>query len=128
MTAVSPLLQNVIDGDGNETGFPVPPTTLTVIPITGSSFPETLQAATAGQLTRLYRLFVVASANAVVTFLDGSSPLAPALTLEAGVPLELSSDLFPWYMGSINTDFDINIVAAGGTTLTGAAYLMLSPY
>lgn len=121
----TPLTQSLIDGSGNDYDVAVPPLDLTPIGINASGgFPLTLQAATAGMLVRVYRLFLVADGATTLTFMDGATNLIPQLKLAAGEQVVLDVNLLPWWQGSVNTDFKLNSSAA--VQLTGAAWINLN--
>jgi hypothetical protein len=125
MTDCTPITQEVIDGEGDTSQFPIPPPALSPIAINASSgFPLTLQAATAGNLTRLYRLFLVVDGATELTFYDGATALAPVLKCAAGEQLVLDQSLFPWFQGSVNTDFKMD--SSNAVQLTGAAWINLN--
>ncbi|MGH6887998.1 MAG: hypothetical protein ACREHF_02175 [Rhizomicrobium sp.] len=126
MADCTPLQQTLIDGTGTQYDVAVPPLDLAPIAInTSSGGLSTLQAATAGNLTRLFRLFLVADGATTITFYDGATALVPALKLAAGEQLVLDQSLFPWFQGSLDTDFKMN--SSNAVQLTGAAWINLNP-
>lgn len=125
MATCTPVTQEVIDGEGDTSQFPVPPPSLSPVGINASGgFPLVLQAATAGNLTRLYRLLLVADGATTLTFYDGATPLAPLIKMAAGEELILDQGRFPWFQGSVNADFKMD--SSNAVQLTGGAYLFLN--
>jgi hypothetical protein len=126
MADCTPITQVVVDGNGTDQNFPAPPADLTPIGINVSTgISTTLQAATAGYLTRLYRLFLVADGACSLTFFDGATALDPVIKMAAGETVILDQGLFPWFQGTPDTDFKFQTSAA--VQITGCAWINLNP-
>lgn len=79
-------------------------------------------AAVAGKSTRLYQLILYSGGTTNITFQDGSTPLSGPIPLTTGGNVLFHYTGFPWYMGSVNTAF--NIVASGSVQISGTAYFL----
>lgn len=128
MADCTPLQQTLIDGDGNEYQVAVPPLSLTPIDIDAETvFPLTLQAAVAGMLTRLYRVYLTVSAACTIGFVDGASEVGPRIVCQPGEVIILDQGIIPWAQGSPDTDFKINtLVTSGSVTITGTVWINLN--
>jgi hypothetical protein len=128
MADCTPITQIVVDGDGTTSNFPIPPPSLTPIDVNASSvFPLTLQAATAGTLTRVYRIYLTVSGPCTLVFDDGGTALPGKIEMQGAGNVTLDQGLFPWWQGSVDTDFKLNLIAPGSVTVEGAVWINLNP-
>lgn len=128
MADCTPITQIVVDGDGTTSNFPIPPPSLTPIDVNASTgFPLVLQAATAGMLTRVYRLYLTVTAPCTLAFEDGGAALPGKIDMPAGGNVTLDQGMFPWWQGSVNMDFKLNVIAAGAISIEGAVWINLNP-
>jgi len=70
-----------------------------------------LVAATASQNTKVYRFFLIAAAAVTVQFRDGATVLAE-FPLAANQLFGLGFEQYPWFTGTDNTAFNINLSSA----------------
>jgi hypothetical protein len=119
-------MQLVVDGDGNQQNFPVPPPLLAPVEINANSgFPLTLVAATAGMIIRVYRMFLTIDAATVLTFQDGATNLVPEFKPQAGEQITLDPQLFPWFQTTIGDALKLN--SSNAVQITGAVWVNLNP-
>lgn len=125
MANCTPVTMAVLDANGNPQNMPVPPPLLVPIQINASGgFPVTLEGASAGNICRLYRLFVVADGDTTISFLDGATGLF-SIKMIAGETVTLDPQIFPWAQGTVNTDFKLQ--STNAVQLTGCAWINLNP-
>lgn len=82
-----------------------------------------LVSATASQNTKVYRFFLIAAAAVTVQFRDGSTVLAE-FPLAANQMFGLGFEQYPWFTGTDNTAFNINLSSA--VSVQGRLYYIKS--
>lgn len=113
------------DGSGSNVNFPALPPLLTPVDINASAgFPLTIFHATAGMFVRIYRINLVADAATIITFKDGAAALPFEIKMAAGEIASADVSIFPWWQGSVNQDFTLNVSVA--CQLTGAIWGFLN--
>jgi len=88
-----------------------------------SSTAATISAipAVTGQQIRVYKLFLVSSGTATITFEDGSTALAGGIPMTANGAITLDADGLPWFTTSAGNAFQI-ANSGSGVTISGALY------
>ena len=76
-----------------------------------SSGDTALVTATASQNTKVYRFFMMAASAVTVQFRDGSTVLAE-FPMAANQMVGLGFEQYPWFTGTDNTAFNINLSSA----------------
>ena len=77
-------------------------------------------AGAAGQVIRVYRLFLVAAAATSITFKDGATALTGAMSLAANEAMILDFDGEPWFTCSNAANFVVN--SANAVQVSGRVY------
>jgi hypothetical protein len=96
---------------------------LTATPVNISSSGDNIVVSGAnGKVTRVYKLFIVATSSVTLTFKDGASnSLSGPIALAANESLTLSFDnASPWFQTTAGNNFIINL--GSGVQVSGVAY------
>ena len=80
----------------------------------------------AGQIIRVYKLFIVCTGATSITFKNGSTALSGAMALAANGAITLDLDGQPWFVCSPNAAFNIN--SSGSTQVSGAVYYTVNQF
>ena len=83
-------------------------------------------AAGAGQIIRVYKLFLVVTGATSITFKDGSTALSGAMALAANGAITLDLDGQPWFVCSPNSAFNIN--SSASTQVSGTVYYTVNKF
>jgi hypothetical protein len=110
-----PWSVSAIGGSVAEAGIPVS---------FASASSNTVIAAVAGEIIRVYRVLLVANAAANLTFQDGSTALSGAMALAANSPVVLPNCGIPWYQTSPGNAF--NILSSTGAQISGTLWYLQS--
>ena len=81
-------------------------------------------AASAGQVIRVYKMFLVVGGATNITFEDGSTALCGPLPLLANESIVLDIDGTPWFTTTSGNAF--NIANSGSVQVSGTIYYMLN--
>ena|ERR1700722_15262717 len=79
-------------------------------------------AAVAGQVVRVYKLFLVAAGATNITFEDGANAISGPIALAANEAIVLDIDGTPWFTTSSGNAF--NIANSGTVAIGGVVYYM----
>ncbi|HEY2070723.1 MAG TPA: hypothetical protein VGG48_14295 [Rhizomicrobium sp.] len=122
MSTCTPYTVAIVDGTGDDAQFPAPPPALSPVDINAASgFPLVPFPATAGKFTRIYRLVLTADGPTTITFRDGAAALPGTVKIAAaGETVVLDPGIFPYWQGSVNTDFKLD--SSSAVQLTGAIW------
>jgi hypothetical protein len=94
--------------------------TVAAISAATSGAANTLVAATAGAIIRVYKLLLVPITAVTVQFLDGTNVLTGIMSLAATAQLILPFDTKPWFTTSAGNAF--NMTLGGGVQCSGMIY------
>lgn len=90
----------------------------------GGSLPA--PAGTAGQIIRVYKLFLVISGTTNITFQDGSTALSGPMAFIANGAIALGMDGQPWFTTSSGNAFNVN--SSGAVQVSGTVYYTSTPF
>ena len=95
------------------------------IPVSfASASSNTVIAAVAGEIIRIYRVLIIAAAAATLTFQDGSTALSGAMALAANGTIILPNCGIPWFQTSAGNAF--NILSSTGAQISGTIWYLQS--
>ena len=83
-------------------------------------------AAVAGQVVKVYKLFLISNGTSTVVPLDGSTALSGGIPLVANGSFVLNGDGTPWYVTSPGNAFALSNTAT--ITISGAIYYTQNKY
>lgn len=78
-------------------------------------------AAVAGTIVRVYKIFLISSGTAILTFQDGTTAVSGGVPLVANGSITLSGDGTPWFTTSPGNAFQIGNTGSG-VTISGNVY------
>lgn len=122
-TQIASIGQNIvvaINGLANKSVTPLDGMTEAVID-TASSGANTIIAAVAGKVIKVYKLWLIVTAPVTITFKNGTTNLTGAQNYSAaGEGLFLDFDLVPWFSCSTGSAF--NMTLGSSVQVSGRAY------
>ena len=99
---------------------------LQVAVVSATATSSTAPAATAANIIRVYKLFLVNTSATNIQFQDGTTALTGAMALAANGAITLDLDGTPWFTCPANTSF--TLVQSGTTQISGTIYYTKAPY
>ncbi len=83
-------------------------------------------AGIAGEIIRVYKLFLTVGGTSNITFEDGSTPLCGALPMVANGSISFPMDGQPWFTTSVGNAF--TIANSGSAQVSGVVYYTISRF